>query len=292
MKTLRLMARYATFPLYALGLNGLLIWLVGQGLPWWQPFVVLLAAIVGMFGLERLIPYQPAWNRDDGDSARDVAHSVVNTASYHAGLLLMPFLASLALFEGAWPHAWPFALQVIGAIVVLDLGIAAAHHASHRWNWLWHFHAVHHSVKRLYGFNGLMKHPVHQAIEATSGVAPLLFLGIPTPVATALAFCVAIQLLLQHSNADYRLGPFKWIFAGAEIHRFHHTNVAERGNVNFGLFTNLWDHLSGTFHYVSGHAPTRSDEVGIGDAPDYPKGYLQQLLRPFRRQPTAQPETA
>lgn len=47
--------------------------------------------------------------------------------------------------------------------------------------------------------------------EATTGVVPLLLLGIPTPVGTALAFCVATQLLLQHSNADYRLGPFKLI---------------------------------------------------------------------------------
>lgn len=44
----------------------------------------------------------------------------------------------------------------------------------------------------------------------TAGVTPLLLAGIPVPVAAALSLtvAVAVQLLLQHSNVDYRVGPF------------------------------------------------------------------------------------
>jgi sterol desaturase/sphingolipid hydroxylase (fatty acid hydroxylase superfamily) len=274
--------RYGTFPLFVLGFNAALIDRIGAGAPYWQPLALLLGAVLVMFAIERLLPYQPDWNRPSGDALRDVLHAGINTAFNHLGVLSLPLLAGLGWFRGWWPGQWPFWLQVVGALLVVDFGISAAHHASHRWPWLWRFHAVHHSVRRLYGFNGLMKHPLHQLVETVSGVLPLLLLGIPQPVALAVAFCVAIQLLLQHSNADYRSGPLKYLFANAEIHRFHHVNQAGEGDVNFGLFTTLWDHLAGTFHYQAGQAPRTSAEVGLAEGEAYPDAYAAQLLRPFR----------
>ena len=132
----------------------------------------------------------------------------------------------------------------------------------------------------MYGFNGFMKHPVHQLIETIGGVTPLLLLGIPTSVAAAVVFSVAIQLLLQHSNVDYRTGPLKYVFVSAEVHRFHHRKEAGAGDVNFGLFTMFWDHLLGTFYYAP--EPIPQDALGITNRPDYPKEYIQQILEPFK----------
>ena len=56
---------------------------------------------------------------------------------------------------------------------------------------------------------------------------------IPVPVAAALSLAVAVQLLLQHSNADYRIGPLKHVLALNEGHRFHHLKCAGIGDVNF-----------------------------------------------------------
>ena len=285
----RSVARYGTFPLFLLGINGLIVYLIGEGAPWTLSLVALLIAIGLMLVIERLIPYQPAWNRSHDDASRDFAHFFVNSSLSHAGVLLLPLLASLTLFEGNWPSDWPFWLQVVVSAIVLDLGISATHHASHKWSVLWRFHAVHHSVKRMYSLNGLMKHPVHQSIETLGGSLPLLLMGMPTAVASALAFSVAVQLLLQHSNADYRTGPLKYVFANAEVHRFHHTNRSGEGDVNFGLFTTLWDHLAGTFHYKKGCAPRRSAEVGIGGRSDYPSAYVPQLVEPFKRWPGMPP---
>jgi len=274
--------RYGTFPVMLLGFNGAFIALIGNGAPLRQSFLLLFAAIGFMFLAERVTPYVPAWNRSREDRGRDALHFIVNTASNHLALLLLPAAAAFGLPAHGWPSQWPLWMQVLLAILLLDVGVSAAHHASHKWAWLWRFHAVHHSVKRLYGFNGLMKHPLHQAVEVASGFAPLLVLGVPTRVATAVAFCVAIQLLLQHSNADYRTGPLKHLFANAEVHRFHHLKAASAGDVNFGLFTTLWDHLAGTFFYRAAAAPTRSEELGIDGEDQYPQEYFAQLIRPFR----------
>lgn len=96
-------------------------------------------------------------------------------------LMFLGFNGVLVALVGRGAPLWqPFSvlLLAIGFMFIADLGVSAAHHASPNWSPLWRFHAVHHSVKRMYGFSGPMKHPVHQMVEGVSGFAPLLVLGI------------------------------------------------------------------------------------------------------------------
>ena len=277
---LNMIIRYGLFPLVFVGGNALGIALAEGAAPLSQRLLALLGIIALMLWAERRLPYQCTWNRDHGDTWRDVAHAGINTALNYCGIWLLPAFASLGFFSAHWPAGWPFWAEVVFAILVLDIGVTLTHYVSHRVSVLWRFHAVHHSVRRMYGFNGLMKHPVHQTIETVGGIAPLLLLGVPSDVASAVVFSVALQLLLQHSNVDYRTGPFKYLFAIAEVHRFHHRKGAQLGDVNFGLFTTLCDHMMGTFY--SGPHEVGPNDVGIVDRPDYPQGYVPQLLAPFR----------
>jgi len=288
---MRGLLRLAYAPAMLLGFVGGAIWLVATGRPVWVLPPLLLAAILLSFLAERAAPYEPEWNHDQGDRKRDILHALVNEASYGLTLALVPALTLLAPFPGLWPHAWPLWLQVLMAIVVADAGITLAHYLSHKVEWLWRFHAVHHSVKRLYGFNGLMKHPLHQAIETTAGATPLILAGMPLQVGMLLGFAVAIQLLLQHSNVDMRIGPLRHVLALAPVHRFHHQRDGHVGDVNFGLFTTLWDRLLGTAMYDKRRRIGRGD-VGIGHRPDYPTGYVAQLVEPFRKAPRASADRA
>lgn len=279
---MRRLVRYGYFPLVFLGLNGAAILGVENGFGTGFLFGLLGLAILVSFLAERLLPYNPDWNREHGDVGRDLAHAIANEGAQLVNLLILPFLAATMAVGDLWPHAWPFVLQVLFAVLVLDFGITMAHWASHRVSLLWRFHAVHHSVERMYGFNGLMKHPLHQLIETSAGALPLLLLGLPAPVAAVATFCVATQLLLQHSNVDMRTGPLKYVVAVSEVHRFHHRKWPGEGDVNFGLFFAVWDHLLGTFHYEERARRFVSSELGIGAEPGYPRAYLQQLWQPFR----------
>jgi sterol desaturase/sphingolipid hydroxylase (fatty acid hydroxylase superfamily) len=265
-----------------LGFNGAAIALIVAGEPHLLLLPLLAAAVAVSFGVERAIPYNAEWNESHDDVGRDLAHGFVNETFALLSVVALPALASVATVADVWPHDLPFVVQVLGTLLVFDFGITVAHWLSHRWAPLWRLHAVHHSVKRAYGLNGLMKHPLHQAVELTFGIAPLLVIGIPETVAWALAFAVAIQLLMQHSNADYRVGPLRYVLALNEGHRFHHLKWAGVGDVNFGLFTLIYDHaLLRTFSYDPARRFT-SDDIGIGKQPDYPTAYLDQLAEPFR----------
>lgn len=258
-----------------------LLGFIGWGI--WQPhwLVLVLVVAVGVsFLMEQWLPYERQWNRSLGDRRRDTLHALVNESLNAAGLLILPGLTALLAVEGVWPRGWPLWEQLLLAIVLADAGITLMHYASHRIAALWRLHAVHHSVQRLYGFNGLMKHPLHQMLEATAGLLPLILLGIPLEVAMLLALAIAIQLLLQHSNVDMRLGPLRWVFAWAPVHRFHHMKYGRAGDVNFALFFNLWDWLLGTAFYTEDYRMGEGD-LGIGSRPDFPVDYVEQLRDPF-----------
>lgn len=280
----RVALKVAYAPVMLLGFIGAAVMVVTSDLPRLLLLPLVLAAIATSFAVERLIPYDPTWNRDLGDSRRDTIYAFFYEASVYASIALIPVLTLLSPASETWPVFWPLWGQLLLAISVADIGITLCHYASHRVEWLWRFHAPHHSVKRMYGFNGLIKHPVHQALETAAGTAPLVLLGMPTDIGLLLGFAITTQLLLQHSNADMRIGPLRYVLALAPLHRFHHPIWAGIGDVNFGLFTNLWDYLLGTAVY-DGSKRFASDDLGIGKQPDYPKSYLGQLAAPFREQP-------
>ena len=242
---------------------------------------LLLLALLTSFLAERYLPYDGAWNDGHGDGWRDSLHALVNEALYLLGLAAFPLLAGHLALGPFWPVQLPFWLQLLLAILIADCGITLVHYLSHRYYFLWKVHAVHHSVPRMYGFNGWMKHPLHLLLEAAGGMLPLLLLGIPEQLMGVLAFAVAIQLLLQHANVDMRMGPLRHVFAWAPLHRFHHMKYGTAGDVNFGLFFTCWDRLLGTSFDAPGYR-MRGEDLGIGSRPDYPVAYLPQLLEPFR----------
>ncbi|MBX6386267.1 MAG: sterol desaturase family protein [Microbispora sp.] len=281
-RAVKAVIRYGYVPFMLIGVDGAGVALAAAdaGKLWLAG--LLLLAVGCSFAAERLLPYEDAWNVPmRGDGRRDAVHAFVNEILVLVSVAALPLLAAHVTVVELWPRSWPFAVQVTVAVLAADLGITLVHYASHKVGVLWRFHAVHHSVERFYGLNGLMKHPLHQMVETTAGVAPLLLIGLPVQVASALALAVAVQLLLQHSNVDYRVGVARYVLAVNEGHRFHHLKWPGVGDVNFGLFTLVWDHLLGTFSYDPARRFT-SELLGMAAKPDYPTAYLPQLVEPFR----------
>ena len=161
---------------------------------------LLLLALLASFLAERYLPYDGDWNLDQGDGARDIVHALVNETLYLLGLAIFPWLAGTMALGPFWPGALPFWGQLLLAIVIADFGITLVHYLSHRSYFLWKLHAVHHSVQRLYGFNGWMKHPLHLLLEAAGGMLPLLLLGIPERVMAVLAFAASATLMLPDAS--------------------------------------------------------------------------------------------
>ena len=143
---------------------------------------------------------------------------------------------------------------------------------------------MHHGVGRLYGLNGVLRHPLHQIIDMIIGNMPLVIIGMPVPVAVVLGFLIIVTLIVQHSNVDARLGPLQKHLSIGRMHHLHHVNWGTEGDCNFGLFLTVWDRLLGTFN-ESRRAPITAADLGVDELPNFPKGYVEQLLFPLYYKP-------
>jgi sterol desaturase/sphingolipid hydroxylase (fatty acid hydroxylase superfamily) len=280
MTVLRFFARYGYVPFMLLGLNLAAVYLVSAHCSYLWIGLLFCVAVGLSLLMEWALPYEPEWNKTHADAGKDIAHGVAYELANIIALLLLPLITLFNPLKGIWPSSLPLAVQFLLAIVVADFGMTMIHYWSHRLPLLWRLHAIHHGVHRLYGFNGLVRHPLHQTLDLAFGTLPLVLVGLPMPVAVLLAFAISIQLLVQHTNVDCELGPLQRFIAVGPVHRLHHVNWAGEGDVNFGLFFTLWDDLLGTLRLAAPRVPVAGD-IGIHDRPDFPQVYLRQLVMPF-----------
>lgn len=284
MTLLKSVGPFFIYPLLVLGGGTLIILGLGAGFPSAKvvlPVLVVSALCVGC--LERLLPYEPDWNRSHDDALTDGVHYVVNFSLKQGSLMLYAVLVGKLSCGTWWPSGWPFGLQVVLCLGIIDLFLYLVHRWSHHNEILWSFHAIHHSSKRLYWVNGEKRHPVHQLLEGMPGVTVVMLLGAPHQVVVGALAILGINMMLQHGNIAYRAGWLRFVFCVAELHRWHHQQEADRSKVNFGAFFAVWDLLFNTYRSHSGHLT--SDEVGIETETNFPTAYAKQLRWPFKKRP-------
>jgi sterol desaturase/sphingolipid hydroxylase (fatty acid hydroxylase superfamily) len=293
MPALRAIVRYGYAPFMMLGLTAVAYFVVSElavarGNPWAYLWLAPLLALAyaTAFGAEKIAPFFDEWNdhHEHGDTQTSVLHILVYEYQSIVGVVLIPVICWLFPFQGLWPTQWPMWAQVLVAFVVSDFMFMIMHYLSHRYAPLWRLHAVHHGVGRLYGMNGVMRHPLHQVIDMIIANAPLVIIGMPVPVAVMLGFIISVTLIVQHSNVDARLGPLQKHLSIGRIHHLHHVNWGTEGDCNFGLLLTIWDRLLGTFHEKPPREITAKD-LGVDELPNFPKGYVEQFLFPLFYKP-------
>lgn len=226
---------------------------------------------------ERLLPYRPAWRLNDGQLGPDLAHTVLNK-----GLVQLFIVALLASGIPADPLGsglgdWPLWAQVAFGLVASEFGLYWAHRLAHEWPWLWRFHAIHHSVQRLWLVNTGRFHFVDSFTSVLFSLPFLLLSGISMEAVIWVSAVTAYLGILTHCNVDMHCGRLSLLFNTPELHRWHHAIDPAIGNRNYGENLMLWDHLFGTFYQRRGAGV---ETIGIRDY--MPPGFLAQLALPFR----------
>lgn len=271
----------------------------GSALAWWLalqagaslPAVLLGASLVTLalgLWLERVRPFERAWQRPQGDLATDAGSAVVLIGAVDPLLKAALPLLALALLgsqpgAAAWPAAgWPLALQVLVAALWIELAKYLSHRAHHRVPLLWRLHALHHGSQRLYWLNNFRFHPLNHALNTLASLLPLWLLGVPHEVLYGALALTQPVTMLQHANADLRSGALNWLLSTNELHRWHHSDQPAEANANYGSAWMVWDHLFGTFRWPQGRRrPARIGLFGNGSGYPAQASYWRQLAAPF-----------
>ena len=282
---MRTVIRWGSYPLIFLGCAWLQYFIAAEGLPYWPLSALVAATGIGLIViLERIQPYEPDWNNDHGDTVVDVFHAAFSLTLIFGIVELVVLSRSLLPLEweflhNLWPQEAPLWAQILIAGAIIDFGLWFMHWLSHKNQFLWRLHALHHSSERLYWLNGERRHPLSAVLLASPGLLIVVALGAPASVIGCWFAIIAVHLAFQHSNLDYSVGVFRQVIGVAEIHRWHHKREYEDAQVNFGEFWVVWDQLFRTFTYARNGV--RAGDVGMREA--MPTRYWQQIQWPFKR---------
>jgi ornithine lipid hydroxylase len=242
-----------------------------------------------VFLLERLAPFRADWGATREDLQADALHGLVSNGvpSTILEMLLKGSLLQVAFWMRSdrgidlWPDSLPLFAQVGLALLAAEVGFYAVHRTFHEANvaWLWRWHAVHHSARRMYFLAGSRTHPVQVLFSFGSTVAILWFLGVPDEVILYKTVFHTAHGIFQHSNLDIRLGFLNWILAGPELHRWHHAVSPEQSNHNYGNNLIVIDVVLGTRFLPD--EPVTPPAVGLPPDVAYENTFVGHLLLPL-----------
>ena len=239
--------------------------------------------IVSLIFLERLMPHESEWHKPDGQNMASILHTISSKGSVQLLFLFSGIIGLASLITpasepgyGIWPRDWPIWLQVMLGVTLAEFGLYWVHRAGHETPFMWRFHAVHHSVTKLWFLNTGRFHFVDSLASIILGLAILLALGAPMEVVKWLSAITAFIGMLTHCNVEMRFGPINYIFNTPGLHRWHHSKKLHEGNRNYGENIMLWDHIFGTFYNADYRPPA---DIGMSDY--MPDKFLHQLMWPF-----------
>ena len=205
-----------------------------------------------------------------------------NTAAlfFNDGLAIVNLsIANFQLFD---IDTFPYWARLLVFFVIIDFVQWFTHTLLHKYQFLWNFHKVHHSVKQMGFAAHLRYHWMEPVFYNSMKYIPLAIMGgfSAQDVAIVHFFNIAIGHL-NHANINWDYGYLKYILNNPKMHIWHHAKELPKGRkngVNFGITLSIWDYIFKT-NYIP-HSG-RDIELGFEGDEEFPKDFIKQELYPL-----------
>jgi sterol desaturase/sphingolipid hydroxylase (fatty acid hydroxylase superfamily) len=222
----------------------------------------------------------------------NLAVTLLNSLALRALAILLPLLAIGAALDATaqgWGLFnrldWPAWLELVLAVLILDLAIWAQHLVTHKVPLFWRFHRVHHADRDMDVTTGFRFHPVE--ILASMGLKiGLVYLLGPSALAVLLfEILLSGTALFNHSNLalpGWLDSAVRLVLVTPDMHRVHHSVHRDEHDSNYGFCLSLWDRIFRT------HVPQPKEghdamTVGLEWQDERPARLGWSLGLPFRR---------
>ncbi len=171
--------------------------------------------------------------------------------------------------------------QLLIFFIILDFVQWLTHVVLHRYNFLWRFHKVHHSVKEMGFAAHLRYHWMENIFYKPLKVFAVMLLGGFEPEQAYIVHFIAITIgHLNHSNIKLTYGPLKYVFNNPVMHLYHHAYALPKDSkgVNFGISLSVWDYI-----FKTNYIPEDGGKIKLGyeDDTNMPKSFFGQLFYGF-----------
>lgn len=186
---------------------------------------------------------------------------------------------SLAIIDMS---AWSMWVQLLVFFIILDFVQWFTHVLLHRYEVLWRFHKVHHSVKEMGFAAHLRYHWMENILYKPLKTFGVMILGGFEPEQAYIVHFIAIAIgHLNHANIKITWGPLKYIFNNPVMHLYHHVKALPENHshgINFGISLSLWDYI-----FKTSYVPEDSGTIELGFPGDekFPQTFSEQLTYGF-----------
>ncbi|MFQ5345538.1 MAG: sterol desaturase family protein [Mariprofundus sp.] len=178
--------------------------------------------------------------------------------------------------------AWSASMEVIAAVILLDLIIYGQHVLFHAVPILWRLHMVHHADRDIDVTTGLRFHPVEIFISMLIKISVVALLGIPVPAVVVFEVVLNGMAMFNHANVQLpkRLDRLlRLLVITPDVHRIHHSIMKSETNSNYGFNLSVWDRLFGTWREQPkhGHNGMTIGLEHLQTAPTHQLGFMLRL---------------
>ena len=174
--------------------------------------------------------------------------------------------------------------QLIIFFITLDFFQWITHIMMHRFDFLWKFHKVHHSVKEMGFAAHFHYHWMENILYKPLKVFAVMLIGGFEPEQAYLIHFLTITIgHLNHSNIKLSYGALKYIFNNPIMHLHHHASSSSNNfktGVNFAISLSIWDYI-----FKTNYIPNENGDTKLGYEGDQSmaKSFFGQLFYGFKK---------
>lgn len=267
-------------------------------LNWENYFYGLIIISLVVWGLEMLFPWRKNQSLFRKDFWLDTFYmffnffllnlivfiALSNTAAQVFNDILGIVGLSIANFQVFDINTFPYWARLLVFFIVIDFVQWFTHTLLHKYEFLWNFHKVHHSVKQMGFAAHLRYHWMEPVVYNSMKYIPLAIMGGFTAQDVAIVHFFNITIgHLNHANINWDYGWLKYILNNPRMHIWHHAKELpeeRRKGVNFGITLSIWDYIFKT-NYIPYDG--RDIEIGFEGDEHFPKDFIGQEIYPLNK---------
>jgi len=217
---------------------------------------------------EQFFPHNRSWNKPDMQTFNNIIFNFSSTFTNLYTIALVLIITPIILSKMSWDFSiWPselyFPIQVLIGLLYYDFIYYWYHRISHKNQWLWRLHRLHHSSEKLNTLALGKFNIIDIFLEIFIINVGLVLIQLPENVFFAAQSFMIPATILSHSNFDVKLPSWlKRIVITPTSHRIHHSINQLEHDSNYGGFSHFWEIVFKTYNPVVNMEPVQTGIAG------------------------------
>lgn len=252
----------------------------------WIRGILTVGTFAVLFYFEKKRPLRKQTESKEINTARNLA--IASLAGVTTAILEKPVTDKLTVYTQQKRFGllkifrFPKIVEDILAVLLLDYTLYLWHVLTHKNDFLWNFHKIHHADLDLTASTAVRFHFGEIAISVLWRAGQILIIGVSPEALKIWQTGLFMSIFFHHSNVrlpKHFEQNIEKILVTPRLHGIHHSEIQEEMDSNWSSGLSIWDRLHGTFRDDISQNEIRIGVQEFKNSVDV--SLLKMLLNPF-----------